>query len=377
MKIAHVNMIFSKGNMHGVEKKLSNEAYFMEKNNIDVYVLNREKDGYSNNINYINIEKNQNINILYELKIRMFKYFVIDKFLDVNKYDYIILRYNFVDFSAFSFSKKYKNKIFTEHHTIELEELKVQNIKEPFKTIQYYLEKYFSKYFFFNNQGLISVTSEILDTVLLRCKNKDLKTHVLSNGLNHLSRKSFLKKDISEIDLLFVSSVFKEWHGLDRLINSLEKYSGLKKLNVHIVGKLSFLQERELLDIGNKLINIKIHGILDSHSLTELYKRINIACDSLAMYRLKMNESSTLKSKEYILNFIPFLYSTYDPDYDTLSDYLFKINNDDSIINLNEVIDKYLKLDQVKMYQVFSNEINNKLSWDYKIKNLKNWIISA
>ena len=52
MRIAHINLIFSKRNMAGVDKKLIDEAESMHKKGIDFYVLNREKNIYSNYINY-------------------------------------------------------------------------------------------------------------------------------------------------------------------------------------------------------------------------------------------------------------------------------------------------------------------------------------
>jgi glycosyltransferase involved in cell wall biosynthesis len=379
MKIAHINMIFSKGKMSGVEKKLIDEARAMSKKGIDVYLLNREKNAYENNIHYINMDNISVQNIFLELYMRMFKYAVIESLIDLSKYNFFILRYTLVDFSAFSFSKKYKNKIITEHHTKELKEIKVQDIKEPFKTVQFLLEKYTAKYFFKNIYGVIGISSDVINAVKKRIGIVNVKSFVLSNGIpldENLDNNTPYVKDFDTINFLFVASVFQEWHGFERLIRSLTRYSGINPINIHVVGQLNIAQKKTISKFNNNYVEFIVHGKLNQEELKSLYKITNIACDSLAMYKLDMNESSTLKSKEYLINYIPFLYSAPDADFLNIKKYLYDCGNNNSDLDFDNIISWYVNIDFNKLKYEFDACQIEVLNWDVKIDKLTEWIES-
>ena len=375
MKIAHINIIFSKGNMVGVERKLIEEAKAMVKNNIDVYILNREKNGFENNINYINIDEFFNKKgKLFELYIRMFKYNLIEKVINLSKYDFFIIRYTFVDFSAFKFAKKYKNRIITEHHTKELDEIKVQNIKEPFKTFQYLLEKYFAKYFFKNVYGIIGISSDVVESVQKRV-GINLNRYVLSNGITINSFNTLKERKIEKtINIIFVASIFQKWHGLDRLIKSLQIYNGGYDIILHIIGNVKDEDMNLIKTFTNKKCKINYYGKLSKTELEKIYYNTHIAIDSLAMFRIGMSESSTLKSKEYIKYGLPFLYSAPDPDMKKIQKYLFNCKNNEDLIDFESIVEKYVKNNQQEMIRDFKNVLQNTLSWDVKIEKLCEWI---
>lgn len=377
MRIAHINLIFSKGNMAGVDKKLIDEAESMHKKGIDFYVLNREKNIYSNYINYINVDNLISNKPFPELYLRAFKYNVIDSLINLEKYDLFIIRYSLIDFSAFSFAKKYKSKIITEHHTKELDEIKVSTIKEPFKTIQYLIEKFGSKYFFKNIFGVIGVSSDIVNTLKLRINNMNLKSYTFSNGIslkNYSSRK--IPEFNNEFNLIFVASIFNKWHGLDRLLKSCSSYNSKTKINIHIVGTVKEDKEFKIKDFQTDKCQIILHGKKTQKELNELYQVMHMACDSLAMYRLNMKESSTLKSKECILHNLPFLFSTPDPDLYSIKDYLYDCSNIEDIFDLSKVVEHYIKIDKEKMIDDFKNCLNHNLNWDIKVNQLYQWIVN-
>lgn len=375
MKIAHINMIFSKGRMSGVEKKLIDEAAAMVKNGIEVYLLNREKDGFENNIHYINMDNFLLTKTFPELFLRSFRYNIIDHFINLSKYDYIILRYLLLDFSAFGFAKKYKDKLITEHHTKELQEIKVLNVPEPFKSVQYYLEKYGARFFFKYIYGVIGISSDVVETLKSRIDNPQIKSFVFSNGiaLNNQPNRTIPEVN-TNFNILFVASVFNNWHGLDRLLQSAQIYTGKYSLVLHLVGKIDTKYDSMIKDCQTTHCNIIQYGTLNQMELQKIYPKIHVACDSLAMFRIGMTESSTLKSKEYILHQLPFIYSAPDPDLVDLKPYLFMSKNDDSLINFEDIIKQYLSLDRKQMSLDFQICLQETLNWDVKVKKLIQWI---
>lgn len=71
----------------------------------------------------IKLKSSQN-NFISKIQKKLFKFSLISRSVDLNEYDYIILRYPSMDFSALSFSRKWGDKIITEHHTDEIGEKK-------------------------------------------------------------------------------------------------------------------------------------------------------------------------------------------------------------------------------------------------------------
>lgn len=375
MKLAHISLIFSKGNMIGVEKKLIDEAQAMNKNGIDFYVLNREIDGIRKNIHYIDIDKLLKNKLFPELYLRSFRYEVIATLIDLHRYDFFILRYPMIDFSAFKFSNDYKQKIITEHHTKELEEIRVLKIREPFKSIQYLFEKYGSKYFFKNVYGVIGISNDVLVTLKNRLNNQYIRSYVFSNGIsikNYNQRKT--PKLNKTFHLVFVASVFNKWHGLDRLLKSCSLYKGDRKVCLHLVGKINDEYSMLIKNSKTDYFEIILHGKKTQEELSELYKSMHMACDSLAMFRLNMSQSSTLKSKECILHTLPFLYSAPDLDLVSVNKYLYDCGNSKTLIDIENVMHYYENIDKVNMSIDFKNCLETILNWDVKVKKLCDWI---
>jgi len=121
----------------------------------------------------------------------------------------------------------------------------------------------------------------------------------------------------------------------------------------------------------NDKVKLYLLGKLDQKELDKVFNDIDLAVDSLAMYRLNMSEASTLKSKEYIARGIPFIYSAIDLDLVDISKYLYDVGNSDSLINFKEILKYYKDLDIIYMKNKMREITLNTLSWDMKIKKLK------
>ncbi|HIP02787.1 MAG TPA: glycosyltransferase family 1 protein [Campylobacterales bacterium] len=375
MKIAYINLVYSKDNMIGVENKIIEEAKFFSKHGIDVYFLNRKRDGYEENVYFKRVD-NYHDEKFFELYFRAFTFKVIENIVDLDAYDKIYLRYPLMDLSALSYAKRYGHKTITQHHGKELQEIKTYKIKLPFKIFQFINERFIAPYFFKHIYGLTAISDDLVSYEVKRVNFKG-KVKRFSNGINPIQFTMTCPPALDkEFNLIMLSSSFSAWHGLDRLLKSLEAFHSDKiKINLYIVGKITS-EFDTLLASCEENTSIKIHllGKLHKEELDRVFEKAHIACDSLAMYRLDMHEGSTLKSKEYIARGIPFLYSAPDHDLLSLNNYLYDVKNEDSLIDFYKILKFYKKLDIVNMQKEMQKTTIDILSWDKKIENLKEGI---
>ncbi len=372
MKIAYINLLYSKGNMLGVEKKIIEEAAFFSKQGIDVYFLNRHKDGYEKNIFFKRVDDYHD-KPFFELYLRAFTFKVIENIIDLDAYDKIYLRYPLMDLSALSFAKRYGHKVITQHHGKELAEIKTYNIKFIFKVFQYFNERFLARHFFQYIQGLTAISDDLKEYEVKRVGFKGEAVR-FSNGINPERFTSYKPPLLDrEFNLIMVSSSFAAWHGLDRLVESLATYTSADiQIHLYVVGNVT--QEHQVmfqkLD-SNQSVTYHLEGKLYGNELDRVFQKAHMACDSLAMFRLNMHEASTLKSKEYIARGIPFIYSAPDHDLSSLGRYLYDAKNEDSLIDFYKILKFYKKLDIVTMQNEMQKTTRNILSWDKKIENLK------
>ena len=359
---AHVSIIFSKGKMSGVLNKIEQFSRFFKKNDVDVYVLNRDFDGVINDVIYINYD-----NGIWPFVSRFFRYGLLNKYINFDVYDFVILRYPLFDFSAVLFGDKLK-KVFLEHNTVETNELLKSGFTPVLKYIQYFSELLFAPIFLRKCLGHISVTSQISDYQKKRF-NETGKFLIFSNGItvDHESEVAIELSDAcfipGSVSFVFIASDFQSWHGLDRLINSLERYTGQIKLVVNIIGLVSTELMLLINRFNNKHVSLITHGVKKKDETRRLIYSSDIGIDSLGLDRIGFTVSSTLKSKEYVLYSKPFISSV--PDQDLISyenDLWFKVTFNEGVFDVENVLNWYFSR-EVKA-KSFSLE---KLTWEYKV----------
>lgn len=366
--------------MVGVEKKLIDESRYYVQNDIDVYLLNDKEEEFKNNIAYKNVYNSFSLpSCLAYFYVRLFTYSIIAKVVPIEKYDRIYLRYPLMDFSALSFSRKYGDKLITQHHTKELEEIKAYEINRLFAYLQLTLEKWLAPRFFQRVYGITAMSEDII----LYEKNRlgfTGKTHRFSNGINPQNFQMKVPPKCEDVfHLTIVASDYSPWHGLDRLLESLFQYRNQAcKIHLHIVGQVS-IKEKNLIKNcrRNEAVILTLHGKLFGENLNHIFLQTHMACDSLAMYRLGMNESSTLKSKEYVARGIPFIYSAIDKDMYGLDEYLYDAKNTESHLDFNDIIAHYKKLDVQKMQRAMKVCVNEVLDWKIKINHLTKFLFKG
>jgi len=370
MKIAHINFL-PYDNVVGVNKKISLQAKCARDLGIsmDFIVLNSFEDSVNNNLILKKIDGTI-------FKKKFFRFDIIDDLIDIDKYDFIVLRYPSVDFSALTFARKYKEKLITEHHTNELGEI-LSGKKTLMSWYRYFFEKYISSYFLSNTRGIIGVTGEIVNVELEKIGTYK-NSAVISNGIDvdSIDFTRFTKFNGRELNIIFVASFFAPWHGLGRLIDGLINYSGDIKINLNLVGDLSKEDREKIENINKNNVRVYMRGRMYGKELNDLFAISTIAISTIAISTKKMVEACPLKTREYIARGIPFVYGYDDTDLNGDELFALKIEDDNTPVNIEKIIDfaKFVS-NQDDISHKMRDFAKNRLDWKIKIKKMYSFIL--
>lgn len=242
-KIAHISITYDPNIASGI---LSNaKAKFkalreLDIHNFDFYLINDFISSTEDNIKLVKLSHN---NFISEYFYKIFnKSKLISQAIDLDKYDIIIIRYPFADASLLKLVNN--RKIYFEFHSVIIEDLKSYfKFSNPHRqlmflngTIRYFLERIYSKKIYDNTCGFMPVTDEINYCEAKRTKNKNFIT--ISNGIDtsEYSKCNFRKFDGKNLNMIMISSMESYWHGIERLIASIDNYTGDININFYIVG---------------------------------------------------------------------------------------------------------------------------------------------
>lgn len=124
--------------------------------------------------------------------------------------------------------------------------------------------------------------------------------------------------------LAFIGSPDSPWQGVDKLVSFASRF---KDVSVHLIGYDTVDGYSTLPD------NLRAHGYLDQKQYVEILAGMDCAIGSLALHRIRLNESSPLKTRECLAYGLPMILPYKDTDLDDLDcDFLLKIpNKEDNI----------------------------------------------
>ncbi len=220
-----------------------------------------------------------------------------DWLIEVEKnYDLIILRHSVHDFLEASIANRLSHKLMTMHHTLEIDELQSHGVIGPLRALA---EKCIGSEIIKRSLGIVAVTPEILRYEHSRYSGSVIKPQfVYPNGIaQYIKNIQDLRGDIPE--LLFVASYFSPWHGLDLLLDSIEKSD--INFRMHIVGSLSDTDKNRC----SRDHRVIVHGVLRGNEIESLMSRSWCGISSLALERKGMKDACSLKVREYFNAGIP------------------------------------------------------------------------
>ena len=176
--------------------------------------------------------------------------------------------------------------------------------------------------------------------------------------------------------LICVSNMFLS-HGYDRLVQGLGNYYATAKQPIQV----------ELLFVGNgpcrpvyeslaKELNItkyiKFLGPLEGNALTAVYCKAALGIGPLGLYRKGYREASTLKTKEYLIRGLPFVYAGKEIGLDEDFPFALRVPNDESPISIEALIgfvNSYCSMDPKEVSKQMREYAENYFTWETILRN--------
>ncbi|MBW1293910.1 hypothetical protein [Aquimarina litoralis] len=197
--------------------------------------------------------------------------------------------------------------------------------------------------------GLVTVTTELNELY----SHKNVPKVTIGNGYLFDTNEIEKNRISDRPQLVFVGSPNCQWHGVDKIYYMAKK---IPEFDFHIIG---IKQE-------SNLNNVKFYGYLALDEIKKIYSFCDVAIGSLSLYKAGVNESSTLKVREYLCNALPIILGGYDVDMKG-SDYILELPN-----STNNVKDNISTIKEFVLYWTGKNidrtNIIRKLSYETKEK---------
>ncbi|MEQ8362610.1 MAG: hypothetical protein RH948_07035 [Cyclobacteriaceae bacterium] len=356
------------GSSVGVTKKLADKIKFIKAEGIDIELactvsgpLVRKSDGY------INIPVDNRISVFlggkriwWRLSVFVQQweiYRAINRFLKKRKFEIILFRYPVADFFLWRLSITYRNKIVYEHNTIEIEEIGLRKTDSLWFKYFYYSEMWFGSSVRRLAKGLVGVTHEITRWQANKIKGTT-RTVTISNGIdvNRLRVRANNPFDGSSLNLLFLAGSESPWHGIDKLINSVNRYTGDCDVHCYVAGNIDTKSKSKIQ--ANQRFTLLPNQ--EGKELDDLFDKCHIGIGSLGMANF-LKEACPLKTREYWSRGLPFVVGYLDVDL---------VGNDDMksfYLRLNIENDNHFKIEDVI---VFANKIYGVTSFSVNMRNL-------
>lgn len=290
------------------------------------------------------------------------KYMVFSKITNVisNDYDMVYLRKphgGLFPVTAAFFIKKIKKK---KDSTIILLEIPTYPYKSESKGfIGWVKEKIFEL-------SVHAVKDDINEILYIGENTRSIlgiNARSIGNGvdLNNVRKVDTKSNNDSFVFLGIANLMF--WHGYDRLIKALGKYSGSKKVLFYIVGDTEpeFSRLKILVKQSNLEKNVIFLGKKNKDEIIGLLEQTNVCVDALGRHRSGNNVNDSLKSKEYSAMGIPFIKSHIDYSLGNPF-FVYQVSSDESDIDVDKIIEWYTFLPS-DMNEKIRNYAESNFSW--------------
>ena len=172
-----------------------------------------------------------------------------------------------------------------------------------------------------------------------------IPTLKIINGIDvdKIRKKTYVPSSDGTIHMCAVAA-FKEWHGYERLIEGVKQYyqnGGEKKIKLHFVGDGSELPRyRRLVREYGLDAYFEFHGYLRGSELDRVYDISDISLGTFGMYKINLNYSCNLKSREAVARGIPMVTGCpTDIFTEGKYKYYFEFPNDPSVVDIRKIID--------------------------------------
>ena len=339
MRIAYVYYLITEDQL-GVEEKIRQQARAIEAAGLEELELVVLKRTQMQAARPVHVKPFRHSHAFLKSSDFLFRrYALIERTADLDSFDAVLLRYPLADPTGADFCSQFP--VVTEHHTLEVPELRARlgrgSVAERLaRRLLLLMENRYAGAVLRHCQGITGVTNQITQYEQNRAGGT-VPAQTIGNGIDVEATRvtGFTRFDGGELRLVFVAGNLRPWHGLDRLINSVNQYTGNVDVTLHVVGNVS----PDSLP-GISLERVRFYGPQYGGDLDQTIRSAHLAVDSLAMHRRKMTEGSNLKVRDYTARGIPFIMAHADPDLaevDEESDFFLSFPNDGSLLDLERI----------------------------------------
>ncbi len=339
---------FSNEESGGVCKKINSQIAVFEKNGYEVdfiYIKN-------GNIIYRENKIERAIGRVGNIK-KTPAYMKLYKALKDKKYDWVYNRYGMMD----TFYYRVLKRLHKNGARILIEIPTYPYVGEKPEGILY-------QFMFWWDEVYLKRLKKVVDRIVTYSQDEnifDIQTIHIMNGIDINSIKPVCReKGVDDtIDLLMVA-LMQPYHGYERLLYGLKKYykeGGKRKIFCHFVGDgpervvyENIVRDCALSD------NVKFYGMKGGEELDKIYDKIDIGVCSLGCYKKGIYWSSELKSREYLAKGIPIV-AGIEIDIFSMIDhnYFCQFPNDESSIDINQIVEFYDKIYKQDCQKVAEN----------------------
>jgi glycosyltransferase involved in cell wall biosynthesis len=171
-----------------------------------------------------------------------------------------------------------------------------------------------------------------------------------------------------------------ERHGLDRVLRGIARYAnqpGAKNTTLHVVGDGPAMAELTALTTQLGIDDhVRFHGIKRGLELDAVFDEADIALDSLAIHRLHLPCSSSLKAREYCARGIPFVLAGDDPDFPAELPFVHRVPSNDAPLDLSTLVNFYAHLRQTTptINQEMRCYAEKHLTWKAKLEPVVHYL---
>jgi len=336
MKIAHVNFAVEAS----VDQKLERLAEAARESGYEMSVVNfsqHAKPGIYGNLHVYALPGRRLGKKTAPKAQWPFRLFVAARVVRSLGVDAVILRYPKLPFGGLRFLKRVGVPVITEHHTDELAEILGDG--SPLRRAAAAFETFLRRRFLGRVAGYIGVTPEITRGLRKECPGVPGK--MLANGIQvtTVPFEGFHAYDGGELRMIMVASEFFYWHGLERLLTGMLRYSGSASFRLILLGTVPVGYTPLLKLCGNHpSITVECPGAVYGDSLQDYFRGVHLAVASLGLYRKRMEEACPLKSREYMARGVPFVYGYSDPEIDVNAPYALKVINTPEPIDMDRIV---------------------------------------
>jgi len=187
-----------------------------------------------------------------------------------------------------------------------------------------------------NVRGFIAVGQEIAQTPIYASRNIPVK--VIGNSIDQ-SRYNVLPSvnNNSGLTFVFIGSPGQYWQGVDKILKLVRMRPSWF---FHVIGCKADEFVLELKDLPNVIF----HGRIGMDKYLKIFRESDVAFGSTAQHRRNMNETSTLKMREYLTCGLPVITGHKDPDFTGKEPFILELPNyENNVVDHIEEIEFFAK----------------------------------